>query len=637
MLIGLPAVAVCMVLSGCRLLSDWSLGETAREACALVQEHPWLYWGPGYAALAALVIQVARPLVFPAAPCRVSFWTSRTTFAVLTVATVMLLRWPGLAPLEQNVDESEEIALALALEDDPRYWVAAEGGTHGPLVAYALLPVRLVGMELEYGSARLVGLGLLLGCLFFQFGTLRAFFPESISRAALVPATLCVAFQTCDDYIHYNAEQPTIFLLCAGAYGCARLAAGPAQGLGWRALATGFVLGLVPFAKLQGVPIGLVLATVAFGCLAVRYRGQARLQWRAFLALAAGGVAPAAGVALYLWPQHLFTHFGISYISANLDYTQESGMGLFEKVEYFLKWASTANLDELFLPYFLSIVGTGLLLLALVHRGSRCWRLVLAGAAVLVASLYGIVAPGNDFEHYLMFLLFPLAFLAAVVLAALHEAPLGWAVRRALVTVALATAVAVPTAHALEEGNRWLEEEPEPPDPGRTHQIAQAIACQAAAPPCVGAPAWPQAVMVLRVAAPDAVILAPDPVTTLIRRYAAPGEKLVVWGWMDRYYVLTGMRPATLHCDSAYIFNAAGSPRGDYFYRLFLLQFDRARPPVFVDAVGPDAFGYQDRHKYAHENFPELRDRIAARYVLVGEANGARVYVLKERLSRPAE
>ena len=37
----------------------------------------------------------------------------------------------------------------------------------------------------------------------------------------------------------------------------------------------------------------------------------------------------------------------------------------------------------------------------------------------------------------------------------------------------------------------------------------------------------------------------PDPVgeraALLIRRYASPGEKLVVWVWTPRYYVLAGM------------------------------------------------------------------------------------------------
>jgi hypothetical protein len=42
---------------------------------------------------------------------------------------------------------------------------------------------------------------------------------------------------------------------------------------------------------------------------------------------------------------------------------------------------------------------------------------------------------------------------------------------------------------------------------GRTYQIAQAMACQAVAPPGAGAPVWPQAVVTLRVTATDAATL----------------------------------------------------------------------------------------------------------------------------------
>src|SRR5262249_18881096 len=159
---------------------------------------------------------------------------------------------------------------ALTLEGDPRYWHSVDGGTAGPGIAFALLPARLVGLELDYGAARLVGLAMLLGCLCLLLGTLRCFFPEALSHAVLVPVTVCVAFLTDGDYEAYNGEHPSMLVLCRGAYGCARLAAGPARGTARRALATGLVLGLVPFTKLQGVPVGLALAALALASLLAR-------------------------------------------------------------------------------------------------------------------------------------------------------------------------------------------------------------------------------------------------------------------------------------------------------------------------------------------------------------------------------
>jgi hypothetical protein len=121
------------------------------------------------------------------------------------------------------------------------------------------------------------------------------------------------------------------------------------------------------------------------------------------------------------------------------------------------------------------------------------------------------------------------------------------------------------------------------------------------------------------------------PVARVVRHFAEPGEKLVVWGWMDRFYLLTGMRPGTLHCNS--LLEILG-PHQDYFLSLYLRQFDQARAPVFIDAVGPNSFIFTDKARYGHENFPELRRRIAADYEQVGELSGVRVYVRKERLGR---
>jgi hypothetical protein len=572
---------------GLLMVPTWSVGDAARRLLPLVQKHPGLYWLAGYAALAALVAEAALPLLIPGSDRRATA-PPRARFAVLAALTVFLLRWPALASFEaaNQQDESLAIAGALTLQGDPRYWLAVEAQTHGPVVEFALLPVRLVGLRLDYGSARLVGLALGLGCAFFLYGALRTLFPESISRAALTPLVICLAFQTFWDYVVYNAEQPTLFLLCAGAYGCARLAGGPASGAALAALATGFALGLVPFAKLQGVPVGLALAVIAAGCLVTRYRGRGQVLRRSALALLAGGLAPSALVALYLGASGLIRHFYITYIGSNLAYTEATGLGPWAKVRLLARMAWEAP-DELFLYYFLATASLGLALVGWLHLDRRGKWLILAGGLVEGMSLYAVAAAGKEFTHYLLFLPLPLAFLAAVVVAALHETALGRVGRRVVVAVYLAAAVAVVSLRAYREGNPWLqpEEGSEPLD----RKVAAAV-----------------------------------------RRFAAPGEKLAMWGWMEGCYVLTGMRQATLHSD---ILPEAGSPYPDYFLALYLRQFDEARPPVFVDTVGPHSFGFQDRSLYAHENYAGLRERIAQMYELADEIDGVRIYVSRERLA----
>jgi hypothetical protein len=587
--LGLTAAGVSAAAAARGWMPEWSVGEVARSAHVWLRETPWLYWCLAYGVLAALIATVAVPLGLRDLARFERFWHSRTVFVLLTCATVLLIRFPTFAHLDLDPDESEDLAVALALREDPRYWVSAEGGTHGPLVEFALLPVQLAGMQLEFGSARLVELALLLGSLFFLFGTVRAFFPEAISRAAVTPATIAIAFVTNLPLVVYNAYYPAMFLGCAGAFGCARLAAGSARGVFLRALATGLALGLVPFVKLQAVPIGLMLAGVALLCVLVRCRGQGRKQRTAVLFLCAGGLAPAALVGAYLWSHDLFPHFWASYIGSNFGYASNGEMSTYGKFLFFLEWAPD-KLNGLFLPYFLYTIAIGVFVLGLEERLGRCWKLLLAGTAVLLASVYSVMASGFDFEDYLWFLMFPVAYLAAVVLATIYETRPGRAGRLVLASVCLGSVVAVTSWQAYVNGNPWLASNPEP-----TNAVAE-----------------------------------------MIRHYAAPGDKLVVWGWKDGYYVLTGMPPATSQSTYRTIqWKLTNSPRGEYFYNLFLQQFDQARPPVFVEAVGPSwAREFVPEDKWGQDNFPELHERIAAGYVQVGEVADARVYVSKERLCR---
>jgi len=73
-------------------------------------------------------------------------------------------------------------------------------------------------------------------------------------------------------------------------------------------------------------------------------------------------------------------------------------------------------------------------------------------------------------------------------------------------------------------------------------------------------------------------------------------------------------------------------PRRGYYRTRFLQDLVRARPPVFVDAVGPGNFVYEDRAQDGQETFPELRDYIAGNYHLVRDVEGSRVYVRNDRL-----
>jgi hypothetical protein len=53
-------------------------------------------------------------------------------------------------------------------------------------------------------------------------------------------------------------------------------------------------------------------------------------------------------------------------------------------------------------------------------------------------------------------------------------------------------------------------------------------------------------------------------------------------------------------------------------------------PKVFLDAVGPGQFWYQDRAASGHDTFPELRDYVSDNFRLVGDVDSVRIYARKD-------
>lgn len=74
------------------------------------------------------------------------------------------------------------------------------------------------------------------------------------------------------------------------------------------------------------------------------------------------------------------------------------------------------------------------------------------------------------------------------------------------------------------------------------------------------------------------------------------------------------------------------SPQRDNYYRPGYFQDLTARTPTFfVDAVGLKAFFFHDRDHSAHETFPDLRDYVAANYVMLEDFEHLRLFIRKDR------
>ncbi|MFN8348262.1 MAG: hypothetical protein U0X91_24890 [Spirosomataceae bacterium] len=497
---------------------------------------------------------------------------------------VILMRVPiVIFNQEINPDESQMIAHAITLWHYPVYWQSVDGTTIGPLDNYALLLPAFFGRAFDYTSARLIGLLCVLGSLWFFYQSVKNFFEGSVARLALLPPLFLVAFTQEADFVHYSSEQLPVFLLNLGLWLLSKVKSQSdlcsnykpkraLQGLFW----LGFVLGMSPFAKIQAVPQAAVL-----GLFAWVFSFRPNQLWQNTAALVGGGLVfpllTIAWAAIY----GVLDDFWDFYVLGNLIYA--GGSSLTEAVlripAFFAKSAD-------FMAFLISMIAVALAAASisgklLSDKKQISLKIKLFAALWLVASLYAATKSGNDFVHYLNFCIYPFALTGVAFFRSwANTGRLSWLPAfLSLLPFAALFGFKVVKHQPL---NRYVST--------ADHRVPQ------------------------------------SGVAELIRQYAESNERLVVWGWMCRYHVETGMPQGTAENHSERCIYP--HPMREKYYRRYLNDLAANRPKIFVDTV-PNSLWLNDRATQAHEAFPELKAFIAQNYRLVGEIDRTRVYVRK--------
>lgn len=516
----------------------------------------------------------------PADTARARWWLSAWLVVPVIAAVVMLARLPAIRLNdEMNVDESQMMAQALRLGVDTVPWRGMDGTTSGPVNSWALHLAHLAGMPLAYPWIHALSAAILASVCVLTYAALRQIAGKAEALAGSAAAAAFVALaQGMGDFCHYSSELIPA-LLTAGALLCiARRLTRPEHATMLDGTA-GFLLGFMPWAKLQSVvAAGVLCLSIAWLILREERRGS---KLRALLLFAISAALPTV---LILGPVLLagaWTDFWMSYVKANAAYAK--GAGLLGTAKNFLTLLTHAPA---------SAVLSGTLLFAAVwwafrrpgwtHASLPLRQFLLIAVVLSAASVFAVLKPGQLFGHYQLLLFQPVVLVAACLLRIWLSDPTA---RTRLPGVLFAVLLlgfqlrAVPAAFRQAREVWWLRAKVE--------------------------------------RAPHRRILAD------LRTLAPAAKGMVVWGWMPRLYVETGIPPATRHAICHFLIEPG--PARDYLRASFLADIQREKPDVIVDAVASGCFrwmGWNATNRL--QSFPALDEYVRQNYMLAAERNFTR-------------
>ena len=527
-------------------------------------------------------------------------------FVVSLAAFILAARWPGFLPPMLNPDEAQFTAGAMKLLKDPVFWRAVDAGSTGPLNVYLLTLPAFFALKVEYASVRVIGLIVMstaISCLYYALDSV---YGKAISRLATIPVVTTIALMTFYDFVHYTSEHLPIALLSVALLIVCKYFAGNLSHPDRVIFSLGFVLGLIPYAKMQAIPIAFSISCIFLHLLWLRSKTRGEFL-RNLYPFVLGALLFSVLVILYLTMFSLYEVFWKAYIQQNLLFyssqslhgAEDANVTLRQQFIVFVKLIITGPKDTRFLFGLTAIIlltGTPFLIRKRGYLNPNksqpdTFIFVYYSLAFLAASIYSIVKPGNLFEHYLLFLIVPSGFLIGVFLGEIEKFLQSPELTRqnlklSFLTVAVATIVAsscLQVVTSVKAGNDYIRH--------RRHYAEN-----------YG-----------------------SPLAKTILKYASAGELMAIWGWTPTLYVDTGLIQATR--DGASVWQIKPGPLQDYFVKRYAGDLLKSNASLFVDAVAPGMFFFQDRQRQGHEVFPEIANIIKNNYKFVDEVGGVRLYL----------
>lgn len=506
-------------------------------------------------------------------------------FPVLSLIVFVILRMPTIllnTPL--NLDEAQSLAAAMKFYYNMNTWLAVDIGSNGPVNSYLLMWPFLFGADTGFAVARITA-AFLLGSTWLLFWIALKSAPTSIRISSSAGLILVLGGTQSTDFIHYASEIPASFLIMAAMV--VALIAAERRPSAAQICISGLCLGFVPFVKVQGAIIAVLLGVI----LLWQVVRQASRPYRSALGLLACACLPAAILLLPLAAAGGLYDFWASYIGFAQNYVtggwgEVASYGILPPKLHALARILHGNLLGASLAataIITTLAVAALPLRKMIGRPARLWIFLRQPEEMRVAivffilgvSLWSVIAPARPFLHYAFLLLWPAMLLAG----------LAWSLQ---------------CARSRRAGvGRWP-----------LHGIAGAASVLIIGGLAVREPRLdfdPDVMAVESVFSAGRLLGRSDP------------SRALVWGWMPEWFVWSGWIPATRDITS---YNAIVSTPARSYYRDRLIADLKSSPPDYIiDGVARGSFAFTDPEKDGIASFPELAAFVSADYVLLSRAS----------------
>lgn len=465
-----------------------------------------------------------------------------------------------------DIDENFHIAIAMKFVKGDNFWIDIDPSSVGPLNTILFSFVSLFTGGVSFITAKVSVV--LVACVSFIF--LYLSFIKIVGKAIAILLTTCFVICVCDigveTSLSYNSEMISYLLFSFWFY-CYLKATVDNGRLLWFCSAF-FTIGLMPFGKLQFSPIALVLFLITFYDLLKSETCRNNYKHRLITKLipCTCSLVPLLIVLLdalihnsLIWFYRFYIQNMISYMNIDhLNMAQTKYQIMFDNL--------TSLIASRFVLYTLTIVNVILIIINVLKKN---YSLVLKCFLIIGVSYYSMVRSLMPYNHYTNIVIIPLFMCSAILIYSLKSNKLCFFI---------ASCTCLFFCYYYFSSFEI--------DFNKKNSSLYSVGVSGE---------W--------------ISIAED-----LKQMSTGSDRLVVWGWEDDLYILSGLPGGTAEIAiGGFIPNYIQRKYPSYTREKFIEDLIHNKPRFIIDTPSPLTELY-DSYIFSVENYPDIYEVIQKNY-----------------------